>query len=37
MNDLLPLLYAMAVFLVLPLAALGIVVLTVKVFRRRAT
>jgi hypothetical protein len=37
MKDLLPLLYAMAVLLVLPLAALGIVVLTVKVFGRRAT
>jgi hypothetical protein len=34
MKELLPVIYAMAVFLVLPLGALGIVVLTVKVFRR---
>ena len=32
MKDLLPLLYAMAVFLVAPFVALGILVLAVKVF-----
>jgi hypothetical protein len=32
MKDLLPLLYAMTMFLVLPFVALGIVVLTAKVF-----
>jgi hypothetical protein len=37
MKDLSPLFYALAVFLVLPFVALGILVLTVKVSRRRAT
>ena len=34
MKDLLPLLYALAVLLVLPFRAFGIVLLTVKMFRR---
>jgi hypothetical protein len=37
MKDVSPLFYALAVFLVLPFVALGILVLTVKVSRRRAT